>query len=71
MLMLSAMAEKEQEIRTLALENAPKADVIKAVKALEMMRHKLLITKTDCRDYIKDKVLTAGQWDLMIAEMDQ
>ena len=70
MLMLSKMAEKEQEIRTMTLENKPKSDILEQFKAYEMMRHNLLVTKTDCRDYIRDKVLEKWQWELMVEKMD-
>ena len=70
MLMLSKMAEKEQKIRTMTLENQPKADIIEQFQAYEMMRHNLLITKTNCRDYIRDEVLEKWQWELMIEKMD-
>jgi len=61
----SKIADLEAEIRQLFLDNKPKSIILKKSKQIEEIRHKITVTKTVCRDFMKKNVLEKQQWDLL------
>ncbi len=63
----SKIADLEAEIRQLFLENKPKSEILKKSKQIEEIRHKITVTKTVCRDFMKKDVLEEQQWDKLVS----
>ena len=61
----STIADFEQEVRSMSLAKASKEKILAKVKEMEKIRHKISVTKTDCRDYMKKNILQKEQWDLL------
>ncbi|HBS12923.1 MAG TPA: hypothetical protein DEO36_10360 [Flavobacteriaceae bacterium] len=61
----SKIANLEKLIRQLSLEKKPKDEIVQKLKEMEKIRHKITVTKTVCRDFMKNDVLNKDQWDLL------
>lgn len=61
----SKIANLEAEVRKMSLAKKPKSEIIKKIKQMEEIRHKITVTKTVCRDFMKKDVLDEQQWSLL------
>lgn len=60
------IAQLEELVRDWSLSKKPKTDILKKMQEMEKIRHKITTTKTACRDFMKNEVLTEKQWKLLI-----
>lgn len=60
------IAALEQRVRAMSLEKGSKEDILKVMQEMEDIRHRITLTKSDCRDYMRG-VLNEEEWDALVA----
>jgi len=52
----------EKEAYELSINKAPREDIIKKITEITVIKRKIVLTKTDCRDNLINNILTEEQW---------
>ena len=55
----------ENEAYDLSINKAPREDILKKITEIAVIKRKIVLTKTDCRDNLINNILTEVQWKVL------